>query len=198
MKIGPNPLMALGLIDRLELYHTIFTDPTISSEYKPDGELWKVAYNLVNEVITQGGELQKILLPDAEHAYIAWILSAFVPWVDAPASMKGGKPGPSMAVTAAREGIKSPNKVCEIVNFSVRHFKEIVAIKDAFLKAARLPQQAGTAHNPLGRDTLGMALRKWGVSWKSQLLYAMMVELTQRSSYNSSKLTQLLNHRQVH
>lgn len=189
--------MAMELIDRLGLYHTIFSDPTLESDFEPDAHAWKVAYGLVNSIVEQSGELQKVLIPDAEHAHVAWILSAFVPWVDAPPSQptkKGGKGGPSMAVAAAREGIRAPNRICEIVNFSVRHFQEISTAKDDFLKAVRQPRQGATDEDPLGRDTLGMLLRKLGATWRSQLLYAMMVEQTQTSRSDNSESHLLFGH----
>lgn len=179
--------MAVQLIDKLGLYHTIFTDPTTELDYKPDAESWKTAYSLANEVIHDKGGLGELLMLDDEHAYLGWILSVFAPWVDAPMpqpAKKGGKVGPLLAVAAAREGIKSPNKICEIISLSVKNSEEIISVKDAFLKAKRTPQQGVTDHNPLGRDTLGMALRRWGISWRSQLLYAMMVERIQASGSN--------------
>jgi len=183
--------MAVEIIDKLGLYHTIFSDPTLDSDFWPDANTWKPAYSLVNRILDQSSELHRVLIPDAEHAYVAWIISAFVPWVDAPLSQsakKGGKLGPSMAVAAAREGIKAPNKICEIVNFSVRHVQEISTMKDNFLKAVKQPQQVTSDKDPLGRDTLGMMLRKLGVTWRSQLLYAMMVEQTQTTRSDDGEL----------
>jgi len=183
--------MAVELIDRLDLYHTIFTDPTAKIDFTPDANTWKLAYGLVNTVLNSTGDVREILVSDAEHAYVAWVLSAFIPWVDAPtppAPKKGRKPDPPLAVTAAREGIKSPNKVCEILNSAVQNFADIISVKDQLLKALRNPLQESEDYDPLGRDTLGMALRKWGVSWRSQVLYTMMVEQVQSTGSDKGNL----------
>lgn len=182
--------MAVKIIDRLDLYHTIFTDPTSSNEYKPDAGAWKTAYNLANDILSgRRAALREILVPDSEHAYLAWMSSAFVPWIDAPLpqpAKKNSKAPPPFAVTAASEGIRAPSKICDILAASLRNTEEIVSVKDSLLKALRQPSQIDVQEDPRGRDTLGMALRRWGPSWRSQMLFAMMVEQMQASVERST------------
>lgn len=57
---GPDPYGALGLIDRLNLYQTIFSDPTqdASKAYRPDLEHWSSIFEIVKTLPTRSTDIQ--------------------------------------------------------------------------------------------------------------------------------------------
>lgn len=183
--------MSLSLIDEMDLYETIFTDPTTESTYTPEVQLYRPSYELATSMIngSYSDIISKILLPDKDHEYSAWILSAFTPWFDAPQpqpSKPGGKIPPHPGVVAAREGIKATNKVCDIISLAVRNANEITSLKDAFIQLSKNPRRTIQGEDPCGRDSLGMAIRRWGPSWRSQAMFAIMLEVaksTRTSKY---------------
>jgi len=76
-----------------------------------------------------------------------------------------------------REGIKATNKVCEIVTSSVRNLNEITRLVDGVDTQKRRAQKIPGSEDLTARDTLGMAVRRWGPTWRSQTMYALLVEL---------------------
>ncbi len=184
---GPDPRMALQLIDRLDLYQTIFADPTVDHEFVPETQVWHLAYDCAAEILDESQtQLRTILVPDAEHKYLAWVLSAFVPFADAPVSKslhKGGKMPLPIATTIAREGIKANNKVCDILTAAIRNMDDFIGVKDKFIRSTKTTNSRVGEEDPHGRDTLGMAVRRWGQSWRSQALFAMMIEVSRSGEF---------------
>jgi len=170
------------LIDELGLYDTIFTDPSTSISFKPEQTLWRPSYHALCDILsTKSTSLVKeILLGDDEQEYIAWNLANFTPWIDAPtpqASTPKGKTPLHVAVLAAREGYKAPNKLCDIIGASVRDADEILRLKDAFIIRQGSKQQA-QQDDLTTRDVLGMAVRRWGTTWRNQAVFALLVEIS--------------------
>lgn len=179
--LGPRPRMALALLDQLGLYTTVFMDPTVKLDFKPDITSWHLAYDTIDQIVSgRTSALPTILLYDAEQQYVAWTLSAFVPFADAPLPSHhktGGKPPPPLAVSAARESIKATNKICDILALALRNMEEITSIKDAFLRHKATSKVNPDLVDPSAADTLGMAIRRWGPSWLSQVVFTLMVEV---------------------
>lgn len=180
---GPDPHEALRLIFDLDLYETIFSDPSLGTadQYTPDTEGWKVIIDAVSEIITSEGVLAENLTRDAEERYIAWQLAAMVPYRDAPQpqSAPGKKALPAVAVTVAKEGFKATNKISDVIGASVRNQPEISDIVDKLYERKRRPdKQFEGAEDVTARDFLGMAIRRWGSSWRSQMLYSLLVEIS--------------------
>lgn len=124
--------------------------------------------------------VKEILLGDEEQEYIAWNLANFTPWIDAPtpqASNPKGKTPLHVAVLAAREGYKAPNKLCDIIGASVRNADEILRLKDAFIAKQKSKQQV-QQHDLTTRDVIGMAIRRWGTTWRNQAVFALLVEIS--------------------
>lgn len=110
-----------------------------------------------------------MLIRSDESRYLAWILAALAPWSsvsDPPPKKVGGKTDP-FGTEVAREGIKLPSKLCEIVTGAFRNRIEITTVKGAI---------AETEPWVFERDTLGMKIRKWGPNWKLHVLFAILVE----------------------
>lgn len=172
---GQHPQDALALIDRLQLYHAIFTDPGREDGPPPPPLAgWTATYGCLAHLAASPspGSLYDVLVRTDEARYFAWVLAAVVPWerVADAAPTKGRAPPPA-ATTAVREGIRAPNKLCDVVTGAHRHLAEIRELKQAVT--------AGTAAS-LGRDRFGMAIREWdarGSNWKLQVLYGLLYEV---------------------
>jgi tRNA nucleotidyltransferase (CCA-adding enzyme) len=180
---GPRPRMALDLINRFGLYRTVFTDPTRSLPSEPDTTLFQPAYDFVQSVI--GGQedtstiLEDTLLRDADEKYIAWICATVMPWADAP-TVPHHKPlqRPFFpAYLVAREGFKAPNKISEVIAASLSNSEEIRTTVTQCTRGLRRPDTINPANDPTGRDTLGMALRRWGSTWRSQVFFNLVYEV---------------------
>ncbi|KAI9724125.1 MAG: hypothetical protein M1812_000844 [Candelaria pacifica] len=190
---GPNPHMALQLIDNLRLYSTIFTDPNDISIIVPATESWKQVYDcyrMLLEIRPDSGDdspvgslalAKSILLCDTEDAYLGWLITALTPWASVQAtSSSEGKLPPPVAAVVAREGLKATSKVCKIVTDGVRNASEIASIKDAVVhdngRSRRLDSESNDVTT---RDALGMAIRRWGTHWRSHALLSFLLEIEQ-------------------
>ncbi|KAI0131980.1 hypothetical protein BJ170DRAFT_679876 [Xylariales sp. AK1849] len=174
---GNHPKNALERIDKLGLYHTIFTDPNDSAMPQPDMLKWRVAYVCLDSLRHHKtpGSIYDILVRSDEAAYSAWVLAALCPWeyVARPTHNGAGKKPPPLATVIGREGIKAPNKISDVVTASHKHRDEIMALKLAVC------QRAPYIHE---RDRFGIAIRQWearGGHWRLQVLYALLVEALQ-------------------
>ncbi|KAH3909712.1 hypothetical protein HBI56_058580 [Parastagonospora nodorum] len=185
---GPRPRMALELIDRFGLYKTVFTDPTRVLPSDPETELFKSSYNFVDSVFDGRPEIpasiKDTLFRDADEKYLAWICATVMPWADAP-TVPHTKPTQRpffAAYLVAREGFKAPNKVCDVVAASLGHGEEVRAMVAQCAKGLRRPDTINPADNPTGRDILGMALRRWGSTWRTQVFFNLVYEVVQGQS----------------
>lgn len=181
---GPDPHDAMRLVYELGLYFTIFSDPTVedSKHYQPDTEGTIALIDELKSLLDDGSDLPELLVRDADERHMAWLLTAVVPYRDAPqpeAPEAGRKAPPSIPTGVIREGIKATNKVCEIVTSSVRNLNEITRLVDGVDTQKRRAQKIPGSEDLTARDTLGMAVRRWGPTWRSQAMYALLVELVE-------------------
>ncbi|KAJ9644508.1 CCA tRNA nucleotidyltransferase, mitochondrial [Coniosporium tulheliwenetii] len=187
---GPDPRSALNYINRLDLYETIFTDPTKKVTFTPETAHLQPAYEVVSKIAASMdvpsdlaeiyASIRSVVLQGEEDQYHAWILAALVPWADAPQpepKKAGGKIPPPLAENVVREGIKAPNKVCEVVAASVRNLDDIRKTVDKFNDHNRHLRKRSEAEDWTARDTLGMAIRRWGATWRSQVVFALAYEV---------------------
>ncbi|KAF1810506.1 hypothetical protein P152DRAFT_467879 [Eremomyces bilateralis CBS 781.70] len=181
---GPRPLMALSLIHRLGLYGTIFTDPTITPSWRPDTQRWDSVYNFVSSLLLSDADeklisLRSILIQNEEDGFLAWVLACTVPYLDAPepaANKKGNNPS-HPGVSALREGIKAPNKVSEVTAIAYQNRSAIKDYKDGLFMQLRNPASRKSTTDFAARDVLGLAIRRWGFTWRSQVLFSMLDEI---------------------
>lgn len=170
---GPDPLMALNLINRLTLYSTIFSDPAQdqSNAYTPDTTNWNLVINYVQDILHS--KSSNILVRDAEERYLVWILSAVVPYRDAPPPpvIEGKKAPPPIATTVTREGIKATNNVCNVITASVKNHAEI----------SMMVSDCNSRKRP-SREDIGMTIRRWGSTWRSQTAFALLVNVADEPS----------------
>ncbi|KIV99592.1 hypothetical protein, variant [Verruconis gallopava] len=161
---GPDPRRALSIIHELDLYRTIFIDPANPKLYEPDTKNWAEAYNTWHDLLDDGNELASTLVKSKDECFLSWFLASMIPWADAPepTPLKSGKIPPPLATQVAVAAFKPPNHVLNVLTPSIAHLLAIREIKDRREKA---------------RDSLGMAIRRWGASWRSQVIFAMLYEI---------------------
>lgn len=191
---GPDPHEAMRLILDLKLYFTIFSDPTVgeANHYGPDIDRCRDLIDTLKTLLDGSETIEQVLIRDKEERYLAWVLVGMVPYRDAPQaepSEPGRKPPPPVATTVAREGIKAMNKVCDVITASIRHFDEISSLVQGVEVQKRRPQQATADQDPTSRDVLGMAIRRWGPTWRSQMMYALLVEMIENLDHVDSKVS---------
>ncbi|KAK5165224.1 CCA tRNA nucleotidyltransferase, mitochondrial [Saxophila tyrrhenica] len=186
---GPDPHEAMRLIYSLDLYDTIFSDPTIEPEdaYTPETRGWQAVIDCLRDTLNGESVMPEVLVKDNEDRFLAWQIAAMVPYNDAPQPEPpepGRKAPPPIAAQVAREGIKSTNKVCDIIASSLRHQSEISEVVHQCYQHRRRQMRDMVDQNSAAaaRDTLGMAIRGWGSSWRTQATYAMLVEVAQETS----------------
>ncbi|KAK8211984.1 hypothetical protein IWZ01DRAFT_569393 [Phyllosticta capitalensis] len=180
---GRDPLGALQYIDRLGLYDTVFADPTKDHGYCPPSN-WAVAYQCLARIKQSEDPHHNLVstmtIHDAEEAYTSWIISAMVPYADAPETKPakaGSKAPPPVAAQVVREAIKATNKIFDVVTASVKNMEEIKSLKDKFVIQQKQPHKKQEGDDATARDTIGMAIRKWGQTWRSQALFALLHEV---------------------
>ncbi|RMZ72524.1 trna nucleotidyltransferase [Pyrenophora seminiperda CCB06] len=180
---GPRPRMALELIDRFGLYRTVFTDPTRELPAEPETAYFKPAYDFVESVVNKGGEIPTTipdtLMRNEDEKYLAWVCATMMPWVDAP-TVPHQKPLQRpyfVAYLVAREGFKAPNKICDVVASSLSNSEEIRNLVAQCAKGLRRPDTINPTSDATARDTLGMAIRRWGSTWRTQVLFNLVSEV---------------------
>ena len=200
--------MALSLIDRLGLYNTVFLNPKVDHNDKADTEHWSLAYGQLSDIAWAPAEkdgtstslalIKEILLPDSEHVYLAWLLCAFVPWARAvPAAPENPKSKAplTVAATVARRGIDINNAQTKIIDHAVLSVNDISKTKQVS------SEQEGAVTSPLKRkqnqdmrETQGMAIRRWGVHWRSNVMFALLVDIMETREVNG--VYELISHGQ--
>jgi tRNA nucleotidyltransferase (CCA-adding enzyme) len=181
---GPDPRTALAYIDRLNLYATVFTVPTMDHGCQPDESYFRPAYETLSSIMSspKGSQeppsvLRNILLVSKDLQAIAWLLAALVPHADAAPVIVKNKGNPRyVADLVAREGIKRTNKVATIVELACHNLTEMQDLKTKFTQQMRYPSKKSEGDDATASDTLGLKIRKWGPSWSSQIVFALLHE----------------------
>ncbi|KAK4199679.1 mitochondrial CCA tRNA nucleotidyltransferase [Triangularia verruculosa] len=177
---GKHPVESLRLINRLGLYHAVFTVPERTDMPKPDISKWDRAYEclLFLESNNTPGSIWQLLVTTEEARYFAWALATLTPWEQLPDDppLKPGKAAFPLATQAAREGFKAPNKLSDVVTAAHRHRPAILELKAIVEKKTDEMKD---------RAKFGMAIREWDAravgSWRLQVLYSILVDVEQRT-----------------
>ncbi|KAF5529419.1 CCA tRNA nucleotidyltransferase mitochondrial [Fusarium mexicanum] len=171
---GDHPFDALQLVHELQLFHTIFTDPTQESLPVPDISRWAVAYTCLDELLNDRDSTSVAgrLITSTDATYSAWNLAALSPWmtVEEPPNPRRKANALPLVAIVSREGFKAPNRLSSIVAASHRNRDEILKLKRAVCNGESYIQE---------RDRFGMAIRKWDTpvgTWRLQVLNALLVE----------------------
>ncbi|KAJ5812950.1 TRNA nucleotidyltransferase [Penicillium robsamsonii] len=193
---GPDPRGALELIDRLQLFSTIFANH--QDEVKADTSTWPLAYNTMarllhpeadnsEEVRAVTKRVRNILFRDETTIYYAWMITTFAPWTSIPARAgKGSKPVPPRAVEVGRDSLRTDNKTLNALRASALHYKETIATKNALLAN----EMSGTPAEI--RQRVGLQMRSWNKDWKLCILLAIMQEAMALRDFAEGKLHPLM------
>ncbi|KAI0012201.1 hypothetical protein F4779DRAFT_626121 [Xylariaceae sp. FL0662B] len=182
---GKNPRRSLEYIDNLGLYHAIFTDPSNPRFPAADVSNWTIVYECLDYLRQNKtpGSIYDVLVRTDEAAYYAWVLAAICPWklVDQPPHTSGGKAPHPLETLAAREGIRAPSKLCDIITASHKNRAEITSLKNAVSQGAPYLNE---------RDRFGMAIRHLDSRaghWRLQVLSALLAEAMDTLAVESTK-----------
>ncbi|KAJ5497339.1 TRNA nucleotidyltransferase [Penicillium fimorum] len=193
---GPDPRGALELIDRLQLFPTIFANH--QDEVKADTSTWPLAYNTMarllhpeaddsEEVQAVTKRIRDILFRDETTIYYAWMIATFAPWTSIPTRAgKGSKPVPPRAVEVGRDSLRTDNKTLNALRASALHYKETIATKNVLLAN----EMSGTPAEI--RQRVGLQLRSWNKDWKLCILLAIMQEAMALREFAEGKLHPLM------
>lgn len=139
---------------------------------QPSLEGWSATYEFLHDSPSDIGSVYDVLVTSDEARYYAWVLACVAPFARLPVSASANpKKQPPVATVAAREGIKAPTKLSDLVTAAVRHREEICELKSKVC--------SGNA-SQIGRDTIGMAIRGWeakGTHWRLQVLFAILYDV---------------------
>lgn len=94
---------------------------------------------------------------------------------------------PPVASMIAREGIKGTNKVCDIITSSINNNQEIYGLVRKLSEQKRRPNRQLEGEDALARDVLGMAIRRWGPTWRLQTIFALLVNVADGPEATKSK-----------
>jgi hypothetical protein len=177
--LGPDPLLALQTIDRLNLYDTIFANH--QDKATVDATDWKRAYTAVKAILND--EYKDIDIPSAQRdtvrrilvlgqddgGYYSWMVAALTPWSALPhdaALKKTSRPA-----VVARDSLRCDNKLVRILTAAGQHHEEAANLKASFLR-----NELGS-ERPDIRWNIAKSLRKMGRDWRLCVLQALLLEI---------------------
>lgn len=82
-----------------------------------------------------------------------------------------------MAYLVAQEGFKAPNTVCNVIAASLDNREDIKKLVEECHKELRRSAGRTVPGEATARDTLGMAIRRWGPTWRTQILFSLTHEV---------------------
>lgn len=184
------------------MYNTIFTDYKSSSGEIAETKNWKIAYQFLATLIAKLNEVKdyntipimlrmeealgpitlvsKILLReplDSEEVFLAWIVCCFIPYARSVKSPSSKFPR-TLAAAAAREGIKTNNKITKIIEEASLNLPDVIMIRGLVgIQPEIALLSSKQALRPSSRELYGKALLRWGVHWRSTVIFALLVEI---------------------
>lgn len=197
---GPDPGMALRLIDEASLYDTIFTDPTRTIDFKPEIDHYRQSYEFLASWFDEQTNLDDSVIfeilfdtvsaeEQADAKYLAWVCAAVMPWVDAPKIPPAKKSRPPLhaASVVAQEGLKAPNRVSDVIAASLDNYEAISQLVGECNSPAKKDLEG-----PAQREKIGMSLRRWGRTWRSQVFFSLLHDIVYVSGSTSGTYPLLL------
>ncbi len=188
-------------MDRLNLYSIIFPAPA-SEKAAPVTDQWRLAYDVMDDLAGPAARRQLenypaedaslsalagILFQSEQDIYLAWLLAALVPWRTAPLPPPGPKGQLQLPIPAVvvRDGLKVTNKVFEIVIRAFRNVDEVTTIRGKFTAAIKQAETPVEDIEEFSRESLGMAIRRWGSSWRMQVVLALLLDVVRTEDEDS-------------
>ncbi|KPI38965.1 uncharacterized protein AB675_4638 [Cyphellophora attinorum] len=157
---GPDPYAGLELIESFDLYDTVFADPASTPGHTQAQGHRQRTYAALQWITTESRHICSSLKVEDDVA-VAWFLAAYVPWCE----------DAKAAVAAAREGIKATNIWSKLLEDSI---KNRAAIREA---VSLVNTDKAT------RGAIGMVMRACKETWRFQVLYSLLCDLTFAEDY---------------
>ena len=198
--------MALSLIDTLGLYDTIFTYADNNVYQSVETYSWSSAYNLLLSICNLDSSradirltlqtIQTLLVRDVNDLFLAWMLACFVPWAREPSTPSWkvtAKKTPCPASIVARQGLKADSKICKVVDDSVMYLQEIESFRDAMCQREESPTSPLKRKAiSVSRDVQGQAIRSWGSSWRSMVLFALLTNAADAKTFEEREASTMM------
>ncbi|KAL5336408.1 hypothetical protein BJX70DRAFT_390026 [Aspergillus crustosus] len=180
---GPDPRRALHIIDRLNLYPTIF--PNQLDDAVADTSTWSPAYNGLHRLLYSEDEpevisqVRTLLIRDQLQEYYSWMIATFAPWsaVASRVQEKKAKPLPPRAAEVARDSLRADNKTVDVVGQAARNWRSIIDVKSALIE----DRMQGTAAEL--RQQVGLHIRSWSKDYRLCVLLALLQEIMQGGEF---------------
>lgn len=134
---------------------------------------------------------------DSEEVFLAWIVCCFIPYARSAKSPSSKFPR-TLAAAAAREGIKTDNKTTKIVEEASLNLPDVITTRGLLSSQPEIallsPNQA---LQPARRELYGKGLLRWGAHWRSTVIFALLVEITEAKDdlgiYHTHRYIESLN-----
>jgi tRNA nucleotidyltransferase (CCA-adding enzyme) len=157
---GPDPYIGLKLINSFDLYESVFANPASSGVSSHNSGMAERSYESLRWILMDNRQISTALKLEDDIA-VAWYLAAYVPWHEDAETAKA----------AAREGIKATNVWCKVLEDSI---KNRAAIQGAL----------SLVHTDKAtRGAIGMIMRACKDTWRFQVLYSLLCDMTQTGAY---------------
>ena len=164
MKIfeGPDPYGGMKWIIDLDLFATVFADPT--NQGSPSASEAAAAFDDLRDLIENKDAISTALQIE-DSISLSWFLAAYVPW----------RGDAKQAVVAAREGIKAANTMSKVLESSIKN-------------RASIQKAIGSINDGTPtRSAIGMIMRACKADWRSQVLYALLCDLEEAGAEQANK-----------
>ena len=116
---------------------------------------------------------------DSEEVLLAWIVCCFIPWARSPKTPSSKFPR-TLAAAAAREGIKTDNKTTKIIEEASLNLPDVIMTRGLVFSRPEIALLSSKqALQPSSRELYGKALLRWGAHWRSTVIFALLVEITE-------------------
>ena len=184
MVTGPDPRRALILIHDLDLYPCVFGDL---------GD--QIPTAVVIDLPGLYDELQKILQSNSaaidvlnlkEADGTPWYLAAYTPFSASDSDR---------AASVLREALKVPNLLTNLLNLSIRNRPQIQdLVFSAWVTSPPASPNVEPETEPFVRSKFGMPIRNMGRTWRLQILYSMLADMSDKraSVYVIERYSKLL------
>lgn len=116
---------------------------------------------------------------DSEEVFLAWIVCCFIPYARSAKSPSSKFPR-TIAAAAAREGIKTDNKTTKIIEEASLNMEDVIMTRGLVVHRPEIALlSSNQALQPSSRELYGKCLLRWGAHWRSTVIFALLVEVTE-------------------
>ncbi|KAL2864486.1 tRNA adenylyltransferase [Aspergillus lucknowensis] len=179
---GPDPRHALHIIDRLNLYPTIFANH--QDDVLAETSSWSLAYNALHRLFSpdESDAIQRVrasLVLGPLEKYLAWMIAALAPWSVVPSRVqaKSAKRLPPRVTEVARDSLRADNRTAAVLGQAASHWRSIIDAKTA-LTEGRMQGTPATI-----RQQVGLHIRSWSKDWRLCAILSLLLEIMQGGDF---------------